>query len=69
MARYYFRGSTTTRHAIFYYYGFAIHGTNDISRLASGIAWLRETASGQRRDIVRAGRTQRTAQHADRDFE
>jgi len=28
MARYYFRGSTTTRHAIFYYYGFAIRGTN-----------------------------------------
>jgi hypothetical protein len=34
MARHYFRGSATTRHAIFYYYGFAIHGTNDISRLA-----------------------------------
>jgi hypothetical protein len=69
-ARLFFAQALQRAHAaaIFFDYGFAIHGSNDISRLGGppshGCVRLHPG-----RDIVRTGRTQRTAQHADRDFE
>ena len=54
--------------AIFFYYGFAIHGTNDISRLGGpGLAWLHPAAPLACSGIVRAGPAERPAQYADRD--
>ena len=52
-------------HSIFFYYGFAIHGTTDIYRLGrTRLAWVRAAASFARGGAIRAGRAQRPAQHA-----
>jgi lipoprotein-anchoring transpeptidase ErfK/SrfK len=57
MARHYFSRkyyNAPMPHAIFFYYGFAIRGTNDISRL--GLAWLRPVVSVACGSAVRPGR-------------
>jgi hypothetical protein len=56
-------------HAIFFYCGFAIHGTNDIARLGGPASHgLCQAAPVARGRLVRAGPTQRAEQHADRDI-
>jgi hypothetical protein len=54
-------------YSIFFYHGFAIHGTNDILR--PGLARLRPPAPVACGGAVRIGRTQRAAQHTHRDIE
>jgi hypothetical protein len=68
IARYYFSRkcyNAPMPHPIFFYCGFAVYGTTDISRLAR----LRQVASCEHCDLVRAGRAQRRAKQDDRDFE
>ena len=51
-------------HSIFFHHGFAIHGTNYVSRLGRPcLARLRAAASVQRRDAVRPGERARHGPH------
>ena len=54
-------------HAIFFYGGFAIHGTYELSRL--GVARLRQAAPPACRGAVLIGRAQRPKPYANREFE
>jgi hypothetical protein len=73
MARHYFSRkyyNAPMPHAIFFYYGFAIHGTNDLARLwRSRIAWLCQVASVACGGAVRIGPATGAAKYADRDIE
>jgi hypothetical protein len=73
MARHYFSRkyyNAPMPHAIFFYYGFAIHGTNDIlAARRFSVTWLRPAAPVACGGAVRAGRAPRTSKYADRDIE
>ena len=70
MARHYFSRkyyNAPMPHAIFFYYGFAIHGTNDLAPARrSRVAWLRQAAPLACGGAVRVGPAQRTSQYAHR---
>ena len=57
-------------HSIFFYHGFAIHGTYDLSRLGGPASHgCVQAASVACRGAVRTGRARRPRQYADRDRE